>query len=130
MTSGQQRRAVENAGGPAYLQIARILGDDIESGALQPGDQLPSTAELSEEFKVSPNVVKSAVSILRTQGLVVGMQGKGVFVTNPDERPQPPEPAGDELVAELRRMRQTVAELGERIAAIEAAVFGETPQAR
>ncbi|GAA3312796.1 winged helix-turn-helix domain-containing protein [Nonomuraea dietziae] len=72
---------VEKSGRPAYLQIVDDLSEQILRGTLAPGDALPSIAQLGERYDVSASVIKSAVSVLRTQGLVVGQQGKGVFVS-------------------------------------------------
>ena len=48
---------------------------------LKPGDQLPSTAQLAEQYRCSQTQVKTAVAFLRELGIVEGHQGKGVFVT-------------------------------------------------
>ncbi|GII95773.1 GntR family transcriptional regulator [Sinosporangium siamense] len=103
---------VKNTGRPGYLQIADDLREQIRSGSLAPGIALPSTAQLAERYDASLSVVKMAVGILRNEGLVIGQQGKGVFVRESDI------PAGDE-VSELRA---AVRELSERLARVEAAL--------
>jgi len=57
------------------------LQRQILSGALAPGDQLPTELQLVEQFGVSRTVVREAVSGLRANGLVEARQGRGVFVT-------------------------------------------------
>lgn len=57
------------------------LLDQIRSGRLVPGGQLPTEAELCESFEVSRTVVREAIARLRSEGLVVPRQGKGVFVS-------------------------------------------------
>lgn len=52
----------------------------IWSGALAPGDQLPTEQQLVSQFGVSRTVVREAVSGLRANGLVEARQGRGVFV--------------------------------------------------
>ncbi|MCC5582102.1 winged helix-turn-helix transcriptional regulator [Microtetraspora sp. AC03309] len=114
---------VEKTGRPAYLQIVDELRAQIRAGSLPPGTALPSIAQLCERFEVSASVVKSAISVLRTEGLVVGQQGKGVFVR---EAPaSAPEPSGinAEILDQLTQMRASVKELGDRLAALESAVF-------
>lgn len=59
--------------------IYRILQERILNGKLS--GKLPSTAELSREFKVSHNTVQKVVDQLKLYGLVFGRQGKGVFVS-------------------------------------------------
>ncbi|MFD2357315.1 GntR family transcriptional regulator [Nonomuraea ferruginea] len=52
----------------------------MRGGSLAPGTPLPSTTRLAEQYGASLSVVKLAVGVLRTEGLVIGQQGKGVFV--------------------------------------------------
>ncbi|MFN3823385.1 MAG: FadR/GntR family transcriptional regulator [Pseudorhodobacter sp.] len=57
------------------------LLDQIRSGKLGPGAQLPTEAELCLSFEVSRTVVREAIARLRAEGLVIPRQGKGVFVS-------------------------------------------------
>jgi len=59
----------------------------IASGRLKPGDRLPSTAELRAQYEVSITVVRNAVQWLKAKGLVEGLSGVGVFVTEHEDRP-------------------------------------------
>lgn len=61
-------------------QVAEQLSQRIHDGVLQPGDQLPTEAELVADLGVSRSVVREAVATLRSEGLVEPRQGKGVFV--------------------------------------------------
>ncbi|MEV0154554.1 winged helix-turn-helix domain-containing protein [Micromonospora sp. NPDC050686] len=74
---------------PAKAKWARLadhIREQIASGELAPGDKLPSTAELCREHGVSTIVVRQAIFALRSEGLVEGVQGVGVFVA--EELPQ------------------------------------------
>ncbi|MFI7455620.1 winged helix-turn-helix domain-containing protein [Nonomuraea sp. NPDC049714] len=102
---------VKNTGRPGYLQIADDLRAQIRGGSLEPGSPLPSTAKLAEQYGASLSVVKLAVGVLRTEGLVIGQQGKGVFVRDTDD----PQAAGDELAD----LRATVHDLSVRLAKVE-----------
>lgn len=113
---------VKNTGRPGYLQIADELREKIHSGELAPGDALPSTAQLAEQYEASLSVVKMAVGILRNEGLVIGQQGKGVFVRD-DAEAVPKAPAGEfdeiramlrELTRRMERVETAVAELAKR----------------
>jgi GntR family transcriptional regulator len=66
-----------------YQQIADRLRDQIDSGALQPGERLPSEPDLVGQFDASRNTVRLAIALLTNQGLVVTRQGLGTFVTEP-----------------------------------------------
>lgn len=76
---------------PLYQHIFNTLKARIESGELQPGDQLPTEAELSREFKVSRITSKRALTELENANLIYRVQGKGSFVNSdlPPLRPQP-----------------------------------------
>lgn len=65
---------------PAYAQLVNILRCQIATGAFQPGDQLPSEAQLCRRYEVSPMTVRRAINILADQGVVNAVQGKGTFV--------------------------------------------------
>jgi len=68
---------------PKYQQIADRLRAQIGSGALQPGERLPSEPDLAAEFDASRNTVRLAIALLINQGLVVSRQGLGTFVVEP-----------------------------------------------
>ncbi|WP_435831582.1 winged helix-turn-helix domain-containing protein [Catellatospora methionotrophica] len=57
------------------------LTGQITSGKLKPGDQLPSAAQLRAQYNVSITVVRQAMQWLKAAGLVEGVPGVGVFVT-------------------------------------------------
>ncbi|MEO3821530.1 GntR family transcriptional regulator [Plantactinospora sp. B24E8] len=65
---------------PAYLRIVAELRDQIRAGDLAPGDKLPTEAKLRERYGVSTTVVKWALSILKSEGLVEGRRGSGNYV--------------------------------------------------
>ncbi|WP_250214004.1 winged helix-turn-helix domain-containing protein [Acrocarpospora catenulata] len=115
---------VKKTGRPGYLQIADELRERIRGGLLAPGEPLPSTAQLAEQFDASLSVVKMAVGILRNEGLVVGQQGKGVFVC---EDGQPAQDA--DLRAEVTALRSAVQNLTRRLEQIEAALPAADPKA-
>lgn len=65
---------------PEYVRIADQVADDIASGQLHPGDRLPAISKLAEQYDVSQAVVKSALLVLSTRGLVYGPQEGRIFV--------------------------------------------------
>ncbi|WP_213454575.1 GntR family transcriptional regulator [Rhizomonospora bruguierae] len=65
---------------PAYLRIAADLRERIMAGDLPPGGKLPTEAELRRRYAVSSTVAKWAVSLLKSEGLVEGRRGSGVYV--------------------------------------------------
>lgn len=66
-------------------QIYRIIKDRIMGDILKPGDRL-SVEELATEFGVSRSPVKTAVDLLREQGLVAVARNRGTFVNTLSEQ--------------------------------------------
>jgi DNA-binding GntR family transcriptional regulator len=66
-----------------YLQIRDRFRRLIETGGLQPGDQLPSIRCLAETIGVNKLTVIEAYSVLEADGLVHARQGAGYFVSQP-----------------------------------------------
>lgn len=67
---------------PAIWQSIRdALKADITQGSLQPGDQMPTEAELSARFGVNRHTVRRALADLAEIGLVRARRGAGVFVS-------------------------------------------------
>jgi GntR family transcriptional regulator len=67
-------------GRPAYRQIAEDLSAQIEDGSLPEGARIPSEAELREDYGVSRIVVRQAMELLASQGLISKERGRGSFV--------------------------------------------------
>ena len=71
--------------GPAYQQLYELLKWRIASGRLEPGAQLPTESLLLEEFHVSRNTVRHALSELERDNLIVRFPRKGTFVRHAPE---------------------------------------------
>jgi GntR family transcriptional regulator len=65
---------------PMYRHIAEDLRQQVESGALAHGSQLPTELELQEQYNASRNTVRDAVKLLIIRGLVETRPGQGTFV--------------------------------------------------
>ena len=66
---------------PMYRSIAQDLLEKIQSGAVRPGDQLPTELELRDKYSASRNTIRDAVKWLATRGLVETKPGQGTFAT-------------------------------------------------
>ena len=71
---------------PYYHQIKEALKASIASGALKPGDMLPSELSLSEQLEISRLVVHRAYRELVTEGLLIRKRAVGTFVSPPIKR--------------------------------------------
>jgi GntR family transcriptional regulator len=65
---------------PLHERIAADLRDEIMSGELQPGANLPSTQRLKDRFEASNATVQKALQVLKDERLVVGRPGAAVTV--------------------------------------------------
>ena len=62
-----------------YVQLAGLLRERIKAG--KTGPRVPSIMELAEETGLSPATVKRALRMLREEGLIFSVPGRGTFVT-------------------------------------------------
>ncbi|QKW15410.1 GntR family transcriptional regulator [Verrucosispora sp. NA02020] len=65
---------------PRYAQIADELGRRIDAGIIGVGLPFPSDAQLQEEFSVARNTVRQALDVLRAQGRIHTVKGRGSYV--------------------------------------------------
>ena len=69
-----------NSGQPIYDQISGQIKAQILSGALSPGDALPSIRGLAKDLKISVITTKRAYEELERDGFLENVPGKGCFV--------------------------------------------------
>lgn len=67
----------------AYEAIHSALQDEILNGQLQPGQPLPTEAELVKRFGVTRHTVREAMRVLEQTGLVQRGLGRRLYVTLP-----------------------------------------------
>ena len=68
------------SGMPVYLQIVDQIKAAAASGALQPGEALPSIRPVAEELRVNRNTVAKAYAELESLGVIETLPGKGSFL--------------------------------------------------
>ena len=68
------------SGKPVYLQLVDQVKSAAASGAVQPGEPLPSIRPLAEELRVNRNTVAKAYAELESQRVIETIAGKGCFV--------------------------------------------------
>src|SRR6266566_666022 len=67
------------------VRIADDIRAKIETGEYPPASQLPTYDELAARYHCSVAATRRAIDLLKQQGLVITVQGKGSFVR---ERPR------------------------------------------
>jgi GntR family transcriptional regulator len=68
------------SGKPVYLQVVDQIKAAAASGALRPGEALPSIRPLAEELRLNRNTVAKAYSELESLGVIETLPGKGCFL--------------------------------------------------
>jgi len=68
---------------PIYVQIVDRIRGLVATGALKPGDQLPTVRQLATELRVNFNTVARSYRILDEAGLISTQQGRGTYVLEP-----------------------------------------------
>lgn len=71
---------------PVYVQLEQQIQYRIASGAVKPGEHLPSVRELSDQAGVNANTVSKVYRDLLLMGLVNTRRGVGVTVTQDGPR--------------------------------------------
>lgn len=97
------------SGIPAYRQIIDQVLGGIASGALQPGDQLPTVRQLAVDLAINPNTVVRAYRELEIRGVLSTQQGIGTFITR--------EPVKADEAERQRQLSQLVSEFMARAGA-------------
>jgi GntR family transcriptional regulator len=95
-----------------YRQIIDQVRGGMATGALNPGDQLPTVRQLAVDLAINPNTVARAYRELELGGLVETHQGTGTFISAQRLR------AGD-----AERERQLAQIVGDCVARAGAAGF-------
>ncbi len=67
---------------PKYERLKDHILDEFHSGRLQPGDALPTEADLAVQMQVARSTVRKALSSLDSDGFINRIRGKGTFVRN------------------------------------------------
>jgi GntR family transcriptional regulator len=102
---------------PAYQRVADDLRQAIANGTYQPGDQLPTLAELTGRYGIAVMTARDAIRQLTTEGLVVSHQGKGAYVLRQPSAEQ--SITLTQLLDLLNQISRSVDDLTDRMAVVE-----------
>ena len=88
---------LEETGVPIYVQIREQILRALGAGVLQPGQQMPTMRQTAVALRVDLNTVRHAYDELERMGAISLVRGRGSFVANP---PEPPDPAAAAMQAD------------------------------
>lgn len=86
-----------SSGVPIYLQIENQVKHYIASGALKPGEALPSVRQVAADLRVNPNTAARSYQNLERDGLLRTVPGGRTYVAE--------NPAGLLKSEKIRRLR-------------------------
>ncbi|MFJ3946260.1 GntR family transcriptional regulator [Streptomyces griseoaurantiacus] len=87
---------------PPFRLIAARLHQEITGGSIAPGSLLPSARALQKRFGVASGTVQSAMRVLKDEGLVHTVQGRGTYARR--EKAPAPAAAANPLAASPGRL--------------------------
>lgn len=100
-----QIRVETSSGMPITRQIAAQIRTQCASGALKPGDRLPSVRALAAELAVNQNTILRVYERLTAEGLLERRHGDGTYVADRV-------PTG-QMKAQRQLLRQEIARVAE-----------------
>jgi DNA-binding GntR family transcriptional regulator len=123
-----------------YEEIAGDIRQKISSGDLAPGAQVGPLSRLQEEYGTALGTVNNALRLLRDEGWLTSIPGKGVYVAAVIPPPGIAEQskASEPMTKQLAEIKAEVAQLREALSLLQAHVInlyhsvgqpypGETP---
>lgn len=104
---------------PIYEQVRDGFRELLVSGALLPGEKLPSVRALASQLAINPNTIQRAYEALEKDGYIYTQIGKGNFVAELGEAMQSRKSElfqrFDQIVKELFFLGVSPEELGRRL---------------
>jgi len=65
---------------PVFQQIKEMIEDDIVKGVLKEEEQIPSTNQLVNYYKINPATILKAFNLLVDEEIIYKKRGVGMFV--------------------------------------------------
>ncbi len=103
---------------PIYEQVKDGLRKMVMTGAIPPGEKLPSVRQLAAALAINPNTIQRAVDALEQEGYVYSVPGKGSFAAQRGEvdaqRKEELLSRLDAIAEELKYLGVTAEEIAQR----------------
>jgi GntR family transcriptional regulator len=97
---------------PIYLQIIAQIKQQIQTGQLRPGDELPSVRELAESLNINLHTVHHAYKELREQGVIYLRLGQRAKIAKLRQTPAPRAEVESALAGRMRELLTEAFHLG------------------
>jgi GntR family transcriptional regulator len=75
-------RLDDASGVPVYRQIIDQVMGGMATGALRPGEQLPTVRQVAVDLAINPNTVQRAYREMEIRGVLETQQGTGTFISH------------------------------------------------
>jgi GntR family transcriptional regulator len=97
---------------PIYLQIVAQIKEQIRTGELKPGDELPSVRELAESLGINLHTVHHAYQQLRDQEIIYLRSSQHARVAKLRDLPAPQDQVETQLIGKMRELITEAFHLG------------------
>ncbi len=108
---------------PIYEQLRDGYRELLISGAIMPGERLPSVRELATQLAINPNTIQRAYRELEAEGYIYSVPGKGAFAASKSDVSAQRKSAllekFDQAASELMFLGVRAEELTDRIRGLE-----------
>ena len=104
---------------PLAEQVRRSILDEVQRGALRPGDRLPTVRQLARDLALAPGTVAKAYQLLENDGVLAARGRHGSFITGGLDLPA--------YTSESRAQPASPLELAARDFLDQAARLGHSP---
>ena len=78
----EKTQSDENTDVAKYQNVINWINENIDSGALKPGERIPSENELCARFGLSRQTIRHAIARMAEDGLLESRQGSGTYVAD------------------------------------------------
>ena len=90
-----------------YIEIYNEIVSDIENGNIEVDSKLPSEAQLMEKYSVSRDTIRKSLNLLKQNGYIQKLKGKGSFVLDINKFDFP--------VSGIRSFKELIESMGKEI---------------
>lgn len=97
---------------PIYTQVIEQVRQQVASGKLKAGDQLPTVRALASDLRVNFNTIARAYRLLDEAGIISTQQGRGTYILEEPSLKLTEKLRAEALDALARRFLEQAEQLG------------------